>query len=128
VVDFAQPILVVDDVHTMTRIVDAMLRKCGFSAIEQVHDAATALQRIKEQPFLFVLSDREMPDMTGIDLVRAVRADAKTAYVPFIMMSASNEPKDAEAAIAAGANTFITKPFSQTTLRDVIANLLRPPV
>lgn len=124
-VDFAQPVLVVDDLTTMTRIVDAMLRKCGFSVIEQVHDAAAALQRIKDRPFLFVLSDREMPNMTGIDLVRAVRADAKTAYVPFIMMSASNAPKDAEAAIAAGANTFITKPFSQTTLQDVIANLLR---
>lgn len=126
--DFAQPVLVVDDLRTMTRIVEAMLLKCGFSVIEQVHDAATALQRIKDQPFLFVLSDREMPDMTGIDLVRAVRADAKTAYVPFIMMSASNEAKDAEEAIAAGANTFITKPFSQTTLRDVIANLMRPRV
>lgn len=112
----------------MTRIVESMLRKSGFTAIEQAHDAATALERIKTQSFQFVLSDREMPGLTGIDLVRAVRSDAKTAYVPFIMMSASSEAKDAEAAIAAGANTFITKPFSQTTLRDVIANLLRPPV
>ena len=127
--DFAQPVLVVVDLRTMTRIVEAMLLKCGFSVIEQVDDAATALQRIKDQPFLFVLSDRDMLDMTGIDLVvRAVRAYAKTAMFRS-STSASNEAKDAEEAIAAGANTFITKPFSQTTLRaNAIANLMRPRV
>ena len=120
--------LVVDDLNTMTRIVDSMLRKCGFGHIEQVHDGRTALARLKTRPYQFVLSDREMPDMTGIDLVRAVRAEPRIAFVPIIMMSASTDPKDAEAAIAAGANTFITKPFSQTTLQDVIANLMRPRV
>lgn len=118
--------MVVDDLHTMTRIVDSMLRKCGFTQIEQVHDGATALEMLRDRTFLLVLSDREMPEMTGLDLVRAVRADARIRSVPFVIMSASAQPKDAEEAIAAGANTFLTKPFNLTTLRDVIVNLLRP--
>lgn len=126
-VDFSLPVLIVDDLHTMTRIVDSMLRKCGFTRIEQVHDGATALQRLRDRTFLLVLSDWEMPEMTGLDLVRAVRADATIRSVPFIIMSASAKPQDAEEAIAAGANTFLTKPFNLTTLRDVIVNLVRPP-
>jgi len=127
-VDFSLPIMVVDDLRTMTRIVDSMLRKCGFAQVEQVHDAATALRMLRDRTFLLVLSDREMPEMTGLDLVRAVRADACIRSVPFVMMSASAEPKVAEEAIAAGANTFLTKPFNLTTLRDVIGSLLRPAV
>lgn len=125
-VDFSLPILVLDDLHTMTRIVDSMLRKCGFTQIEQVHDASAALQRLRERTFLMVLSDREMPQMSGLDFVRAVRGDASIRSVPIVIMSASSAPQDAEEAIAAGANTFLTKPFTLSTLRDVIGSLLRP--
>ena len=124
-IDFSQPVLVLDDVHTMTRIVDSMLRKCGFAAIEQVHDAATALQRVRAEQFLFVISDREMPGMTGLEFVREVRADSKIGYLPIIMMSANSNSKLAEEAIAAGANAFLTKPFTLTTLRDVLVQVLR---
>lgn len=123
--DLSQPILVLDDLNTMTRIVDAMLRKCGFTNIEQVHDAATALIRMREQTFMLVLSDREMPEMNGIDFVRAVRADPGIRGTPVIMMSASDDPKHAETAIAAGASVFLKKPFNLTTLRDAVAHLLR---
>jgi two-component system chemotaxis response regulator CheY len=104
-----------------------MLRKCGFTDVEQVHSGEAALQKLRGRSFLLVLSDREMPEMTGLDLVRAVRADARIRSVPFVIMSASAKPEDAAEAIAAGANTFLTKPFNLTTLRDVIVNLLRPP-
>jgi len=125
-VDYVDPVLVVDDLNTMTRIVDGMLRKCGFTNVEQCHDGPTALQKLREKPFLFMMSDREMPGMNGLELVREIRADPKIRNVPIVIMSASSEAQHAEAAIAAGANFFMTKPFNLTTLKDVITQLMRP--
>jgi hypothetical protein len=73
VVDSVDPVLVVDDLNTMTRIVDGMLRKCGFTNVEQCHDGPTALQKLREKPFLFMMTDREMPGMNGLELVREIR-------------------------------------------------------
>ena len=126
-VDYVDPVLVVDDLNTMTRIVDGMLRKCGFVNVEQVHDGPTALQKLREKPFLFMMTDREMPGMNGLELVREVRADTRIRHVPVVIMSASSDSKHAEAAISAGANFFMTKPFNLTTLKDVITQLMRPP-
>jgi CheY-like chemotaxis protein len=72
VVDSVDPVLVVDDLNTMTRIVDGMLRKCGFTNVEQCHDGPTALQKLREKPFLFMMTDREMPGMNGLELVREI--------------------------------------------------------
>ena len=126
-VDYVDPVLVVDDLNTMTRIVDGMLRKCGFANVDQVHDGPTALQKLREKSYLFVVTDREMPGMNGLELAREIRADPKIRSVPVVIMSASSEPQHAEAAIAAGANFFMTKPFNLTTLKDVITQLIRPP-
>ena len=126
-VDYVDPVLVVDDLNTMTRIVDGMLRKCGFVNVDQVHDGPTALQKLREKSYLFVVTDREMPGMNGLELAREIRADPKIRNVPLVIMSASSEPQHAEAAIAAGANFFMTKPFNLTTLKDVITQLMRPP-
>src|SRR4029079_10153724 len=126
VVDYVDPVLVVDDLNTMTRIVDGMLRKCGFTNVEQGHDGATALQKPREKPFLFMMTDREMPGMNGLDLVREIRADPKIRNVPIVIMSAMSEAQHAEQAIAAGAKFFMTKPFNLTTLKDVITQLTRP--
>ena len=114
-VDYVDPVLVVDDLNTMTRIVDGMLRKCGFTNVEQCHDGPTALQKLREKPFLFMMTDREMPGMNGLELVREIRADPKIRNVPIVIMSASSEAQHAEAAITAGANFFMTKPFNLTT-------------
>jgi two-component system chemotaxis response regulator CheY len=75
----------------MTRIVDGMLRKCGFTNVEQCHDGPTALQKLREEPFLFMMTDREMPGMNGLELVREIRADPKIRNVPIVIMSASSE-------------------------------------
>jgi two-component system, chemotaxis family, chemotaxis protein CheY len=125
-VDYVDPVLVVDDLNTMTRIVDGMLRKCGFSNIDQVHDGPTALQKLREKSYLFVITDREMPGMNGLELAREIRADPKIRNVPLVIMSASSEAQHAEAAMAAGANFFMTKPFNLTTLKDVLTQLMRP--
>lgn len=125
-VDYVDPVLVVDDLNTMTRIVDGMLRKCGFQNVDQCHDGPTALQKMREKSYLFVITDREMPGMNGLELAREIRGDPKIRSVPLVIMSASSEAKHAEAAMAAGANFFMTKPFNLTTLKDVITQLMRP--
>jgi two-component system chemotaxis response regulator CheY len=66
----------------MTRIVDGMLRKCGFTNHEQCHDWPTALQKLREKQFLFMMRDREMPGMNGLELVREIRSDPKIRSVP----------------------------------------------
>lgn len=78
-VDDVDPVLVVDDLNTMTRIVDGMLRKCGFTNVEQCHDGPTALQKLREKPFLFMMTDRETPGMNGLELVREIRANPSAA-------------------------------------------------
>jgi two-component system, chemotaxis family, chemotaxis protein CheY len=117
-VDYVEPVLVVDDLNTMTRIVEGMLRKCGFQNVDQCHDGPTALQKMREKSYLFVITDREMPGMNGLELAREIRGDPKIRSVPLVIMSASSEAKHAEAAMAAGANFFMTKPFNLTTGRD----------
>ncbi|HSJ40665.1 MAG TPA: response regulator, partial [Xanthobacteraceae bacterium] len=117
--------LVVDNLNTMTRIVDGMLRKCGSANVDQVHDGPTALQKLREKSYLFVVSDREMPGMNGLELAREIRGDPKIRNAPLVIMSASSEPQHAEAAIAAGAKFFMTKPFNLTTLKDVIRQSLQ---
>jgi len=125
-IDLSQPVLVVDDHKTMTRILDTMLRKCGFSNIDQVNDGQTAFERLQRQSYQFVLSDGEMPGMSGLDLVKKIRAEAQFKSIPFVLVSANTDAKYAEAAMAAGASAFLTKPFSVTTLQDVLKQLLRP--
>ncbi|HXZ45769.1 MAG TPA: response regulator, partial [Pseudolabrys sp.] len=97
-VDYVDPVLVVDDLNTMTRIVGGMLQKCGFTNVDQVHDGPTALQKLREKPYLFVITDREMPGMNGLELVREIRADPKIRSVPLVIMSASSDAQHAEAA------------------------------
>jgi two-component system chemotaxis response regulator CheY len=84
-VDYVDPVLVGDDLNTITRIVDGMLRKCGFTNVEQCHDGPTALQDLREKQFLFMMTDREMPGMNGLELVREIRGDPKIRCVPIIM-------------------------------------------
>ena len=93
-VDDVDPVLVVDDLNTMTRIVDGMLRKCGFTNVEQCHDGPTALQKLREKPFLFMITDREMPGMNGLELVRELRADPKIRNVPIIIFSYPPNPRN----------------------------------
>src|SRR5262245_65138800 len=76
-VDAVDPVLVVDDLTTMTRIVDGMLRKCGFTNVEQCHDGPTALQKLRENAFLFMMTEREMRGENRRELVRELRADTK---------------------------------------------------
>jgi two-component system, chemotaxis family, chemotaxis protein CheY len=121
-------ILVVDDMTTMRKILKNMLKKIGFTNIEEADDGATAWPKIEaalasETPFEFIMSDWNMPVMTGIDLLAKVREHDKLKTLPFLMVTAETEQGNVITAVKAGASNFVIKPFTQNTLKDKIAKI-----
>ncbi len=117
-------VLVVDDYSTMRRIMRNLLGQIGFQNIEEAEDGASALKKLHEKSFDLVISDWNMMPMSGLDLLREVRADAALSALPFIMITAANEAKDVLVAKEAGVNHYIVKPFTVATLQRKIEVVL----
>ncbi len=115
-------ILVVDDFSTMRRIVRNLLVELGFNtgSIQEADDGETALQQLRNAPFDFVVTDWNMPNMTGIDLLKAIRADAALKGLPVLMVTAENSREQIIAAAQSGVNGYIVKPFTADTLKEKI--------
>ena len=113
-------ILVVDDFVTMRNITRTFLSELGFTRIEEADDGLTALPLLEAQSFDFLITDWNMPGMTGIELTRAVRATPELAQLPILMVTSEARRDQILAAAEAGVNGYIVKPFSQETLRDHI--------
>ena len=118
------PILVVDDYKTMLRIVRNLLQQLGFADVDEAADGHAALVNLKQKPFGLVISDWNMQPMNGLDLLRAVRADAALRHLPFIMITAESRAENLLAAQEAGASDYIIKPFNAETLRTKIQSVL----
>ncbi|MBI1361562.1 MAG: response regulator [Alphaproteobacteria bacterium] len=120
------PILIVDDYKTMLRIVRGLLQQLGFRNIEEATDGASALAMIKERPHSYglIISDWNMQPVTGLDLLKQVRANAQTAELPFIMVTAEARTENVVAARQAGVNNYIIKPFTQAVLKQKISAVL----
>ena len=120
-------ILVVDDFSTMRRIVRGILRRLGYSNIEEAEEGKTALNKLKEDEFGLVICDWNMPVMSGLDLLKAVRADGNLKATPFLMVTAEAKKENIVAAIQAGVSNYIVKPFTEEVLArkldDVFKNL-----
>ena len=118
-------ILVVDDFSTMRRIIRNLLGELGFAAanIQEAEDGNTALSALGAGGVDLVVTDWNMPGMTGIDLLRAIRADAKLKSLPVLMVTAENTREQIIAAAQAGVNGYIVKPFNAVTLRDKIERI-----
>ena len=112
------PILVVDDFSTMRRIVKNCLKQLGFSNITEAADGQQALEKLKNSEFEFIVSDWNMPNMMGIDLLKAVRSDAKLKSIPFLMVTAEAQKENIVEAAKAGVSNYIIKPFTPDTLSD----------
>ena len=110
--------LVVDDFSTMRRIVRNLLKELGFTDIEEAEDGNVALARLKAEKFDFVVSDWNMPNMTGIDLLKAIRADAQLKHLPVLMVTAEAKKENIVEAAQAGASGYIVKPFTAATLDE----------
>jgi len=119
-----QPVLVVDDYSTMRRILRSLLEQIGFKHIVEAEDGGTALNKLRGEPFGLVISDWNMEPMSGLQLLKAVRADAQLKALPFIMVTAESKPENVVAAKAAGVNNYIVKPFNAETLSKKIEAVL----
>ncbi|MEO1090611.1 MAG: response regulator [Pseudomonadota bacterium] len=117
-------ILIVDDYKTMLRIIRNLLKQLDFSNIDEATDGGAALARLKEKSYGLVISDWNMAPMTGLDLLRAVRADSTLQALPFIMITAESKTENVVAAKEAGVNNYIVKPFNAETLRTKISSVL----
>jgi len=119
-------ILVVDDYATMRRIVRNLLSQIGFTDVEEANDGVTALQKLREKQFGLVISDWNMEPMTGLQLLKEIRADVKLKGTPFIMVTAESKTENVIAAKQAGVNNYIVKPFNADTLKQKIQSVLGP--
>jgi two-component system chemotaxis response regulator CheY len=123
-VDMKMNVLIVDDYKTMLRIVGNLLKQLGFSNIDEATDGATALEKMRQKPYGLVISDWNMEPMTGLQLLKEVRADIKLKGVPFIMVTAESKTENVVAAKQAGVNNYIVKPFNAATLKQKISSVI----
>ncbi len=124
-VDTNMNVLIVDDYKTMLRIIRNLLRQLGFNNIEEATDGSMALQKLRQSSnFGLVISDWNMEPMTGLQLLREVRADAKLKHIPFIMVTAESKSENVLAAKQAGVSNYIVKPFNAETLKGKMVSVL----
>lgn len=123
-VDKSMNVLVVDDYKTMVRIVRGLLEQLGFHNIDDALDGPSALEKIRQKDYGLILSDWNMAPMTGYDLLKAVRADARTKSIPFVMVTAEAKTENVVLARQAGVNNYIIKPFNLAVLKQKLASVL----
>ncbi|SRR5690554_3441293 len=116
-------ILVVDDFSTMRRILKNLLRDLGFSNVEEADDGTTALPMLKTGKFQFLITDWNMPGMSGFDLLKAVRADNALKNLPVLMVTAEAKRDQIVAAAQAGVNGYVVKPFTAAVLKEKIEKI-----
>ncbi|MCL2669569.1 MAG: chemotaxis response regulator CheY [Syntrophaceae bacterium] len=117
-------ILVVDDFATMRKVIRNLLKQVGFENVAEAEDGVIALRVLKSQKIDFVISDWNMPNMTGLDLLKAVRADEELKQTPFLMVTAEALQDNVIAAVKAGVNNYIVKPFTAEVLNEKISKIL----
>lgn len=117
-------VLVVDDYATMRRILRNLLNQIGLTDIVEAVNGATALQCMRENKIGLVISDDNMEPMTGLQLLKEVRADSKLQNTPFIMVTAENSTEKVIAAKQASVNNYMVKPFNAETLKNKIESVV----
>jgi two-component system chemotaxis response regulator CheY len=116
-------ILIVDDFSTMRRIIKNLLKDLGFTNTQEADDGSTALPMLKANDFDFLITDWNMPGMTGIDLLKAVRADEALSHMPVLMVTAEAKREQIVAAAQAGVNGYVVKPFTAQALKEKIEKI-----
>jgi len=116
--DFSMKILVVDDFATMRRIVKNILKQIGFTNISEADDGVTALEAMSKTQFDLVISDWNMPKMTGIELLKKVRSTPEFKDLPFLMVTAEAQKQNVIEAVQAGVSNYVVKPFTADAISD----------
>ena len=124
-VDKGMKVLIVDDYKTMLRIIRNLLKQLGFNNVDEATDGSAALQMLRRGEITeLVISDWNMEPMTGLQLLKEVRADAKLKSTPFIMVTAESKTENVVAAKQAGVNNYIVKPFNAETLKTKMTSVI----
>jgi len=118
-------ILVVDDMAAMRKILKTLLAQLGYKNVDEAEDGKQALEILRQNPdkYDLVITDWNMPNMTGIELVQAIRSDEKLKHLPILMVTAEAKKENVLAAIKAGVNNYIVKPFTAETLKEKIEKI-----
>lgn len=117
--------LIVDDFSTMRRIVRGLLKEMGCHQADEAEDGAIALNMLRNQPFDFVVSDINMPNMNGFELLKAIKADDSLKHIPVLMVTAEARKEDIVLAAQSGAAGYIVKPFTKATLEEKVTKILQ---
>ena len=117
--------LIVDDFSTMRRIVRGLLKESGYVNAEEAEDGAVALNMLKNGRFDFVVSDINMPNMNGFELLKAIKAEGGLRHIPVLMVTAEARKEDIVLAAQSGAAGYIVKPFTKATLEDKVGKILQ---
>lgn len=120
------PILIVDDYNTMRRIVRNLLKQLGFENADEAADGTEAFKKMQEKQYGLIVSDWNMQPMTGLELLKLVRADEKLRATPFIMVTAESKPENVLIAKQAGVSNYIVKPFNAETLKQKMTSVFGP--
>ena len=117
--------LIVDDFSTMRRIVRGLLKELGYVNAEEAEDGVAALNLLKNGKFDFVVSDINMPNMNGFDLLKAVKAEATLKHIPVLMVTAEARKEDILLAAQSGAAGYVVKPFTKATLEEKVTKIMQ---
>jgi two-component system, chemotaxis family, chemotaxis protein CheY len=117
-------VLVVDDFATMRRIVKGVLKQLGFTKIIEAEDGSAALGELKKEAVGLIVSDWNMPKMTGLDLLKAVRGNDSLKKIPFIMVTAEGQKENVIEAVKAGVSNYVVKPFTPETFSEKLEKVL----
>ena len=116
--------LVVDDFSTMRRIVRNLLKESGYTEADEAEDGVAALQKLRSGTFHFVVSDINMPNMNGFQLLAEIKKDEKLKHIPVLMVTAEERKEDIVMEAQQGAAGYIVKPFTKATLEDKVSLIL----
>jgi two-component system chemotaxis response regulator CheY len=121
--DVNMKVLVVDDFATMRKIIRNILGQLGIKNVDEADDGSTALPKLKQNKYDIVVADWNMPKMTGLDLLKAIRADENLKTMPFLMVTAEALKDNIVAAAQAGVNDYVVKPFTAAILEEKLKKI-----
>ena len=119
----ASKILVVDDFATMRRIIRNILKQLGYEDVDEADDGNSALAKVRTSRFDLVITDWNMPNMNGLDLVRTIRGDENLSKLPVLMVTAEAMKENIIEAVKAGVSNYVVKPFTPEVMREKIAKI-----
>jgi two-component system chemotaxis response regulator CheY len=124
-IDFRMKVLVADDFATMRKIVRNILKQIGFDNIVEAEDGQAAVQVLRNENIGLVVTDWNMPNMSGLELLEKIRSDPKTAHLPVLMVTAEGLKENVVVAVKAGVNNYVVKPFTAEILQEKIEQIFK---